>query len=467
MEALKKAEQAKQGTQDAPTAGIELQLEPIDSSGPAGEAAESADAATAAESTGEAKPAEGKTLPQLPTQLEVLDPQFIAHAEAGKRAATQEKPQPQPQQPPPSAAARPASPPPFAQPTRPGREPATGPVPARPPRPATASGPAPDADRAAAQQVFSAKQPERSRKGFAIAVGALIVLGLGGIGGYFWWQLQPKSGLIAARPAATASLARPLAAPPVAAAPAPPAAATQAAPAAQRQAPPIDDEDEDAGTPPPSRAARSAAQAATVPADAQSPIRISKSRLQANPAIERAFEAMNAGDLATAQGEYERVLRDEPKNAEALLGMAAIAVRRGDAAGADEWYLKTLEADPKDATAQAGLIGLRGHSDPLAQESRLKSLIAAQPDVPALHFALGNVYARQARWNEAQQAYFKAFSASPDNPDYLFNLAVSLDHLRQGRLAAQYYDQALAAAAQRPAGFDKAQAAARLRELRP
>jgi hypothetical protein len=37
--------------------------------------------------------------------------------------------------------------------------------------------------------------------------------------------------------------------------------------------------------------------------------------------------------------------------------------------------------------------------------------------------------------------------------------------LRQNKLAAQYYSQALAAAQNKPAGFDKAQAAARLATL--
>ena len=73
--------------------------------------------------------------------------------------------------------------------------------------------------------------------------------------------------------------------------------------------------------------------------------------------------------------------------------------------------------------------------------------------------------ASQARWREAQQAYFRAYTAEPDNPDYQFNLAVALDQLRQPRLALQYYQSALAAAAARPAAFDQAQATARVREL--
>jgi tetratricopeptide (TPR) repeat protein len=49
--------------------------------------------------------------------------------------------------------------------------------------------------------------------------------------------------------------------------------------------------------------------------------------------------------------------------------------------------------------------------------------LAAQPDSPTLNFALGNLYAQQGRWNDAQQAYFRAFAGDGDNPDYQFNLA--------------------------------------------
>jgi Tfp pilus assembly protein PilF len=204
--------------------------------------------------------------------------------------------------------------------------------------------------------------------------------------------------------------------------------------------------------------------AAQTPAP-DAPIRITTSRLKLNPALTLGFEALNNGNLGAAQGDYAQVLKAEPKNADALHGMAAIAVREGRYDEAEQYYLRSMEADPKDAIAQAGLYGLRGQVDPVSSESRLKSLIASQPDQPSLQFALGNVYAGVGRWSEAQQAFFKAYTGDPDHPDYLFNLAISLDHLRQTKLAAQYYNQALAAAANRPASFDKAQATARLREL--
>ena len=46
-----------------------------------------------------------------------------------------------------------------------------------------------------------------------------------------------------------------------------------------------------------------------------------------------------------------------------------------------------------------------------------------------------------------------------------FNLAVSLDHLRQPKVAAQHYRLALEATQRRPAGFDRERARLRLAEL--
>ncbi|MDQ5947365.1 MAG: hypothetical protein QG619_2797, partial [Pseudomonadota bacterium] len=132
---------------------------------------------------------------------------------------------------------------------------------------------------------------------------------------------------------------------------------------------------------------------------------------------------------------------------------------------AEGWYIKALEADPKDVNAQAGLINLRGQTDPAQAESRLKGLLATQPESATLNFALGNLYAAQRRWPEAQLAYFNAHTADPANPDYLFNLAASLDHMHMPKLALEYYQAALSAGAKNRTGFEAAQVKARILEL--
>src|SRR5262249_49454126 len=174
--------------------------------------------------------------------------------------------------------------------------------------------------------------------------------------------------------------------------------------------------------------------------------------------------AMQKNDLDVAREIYLGVLQREPNNRDALLGLATIDLRMRNYETAEARYLKLLELDPRDGHAHAGLLALR-QADPVASESRLKNLIASQPDSPWLHFALGNQYALQSRWSEAQQAYFRALAADPENSDYAFNLAVALDHLHQRPQAIEFYRRSRALADGRRASFDRALAAARVRDL--
>src|SRR5690606_38107543 len=153
-------------------------------------------------------------------------------------------------------------------------------------------------------------------------------------------------------------------------------------------------------------------------------------------------------------------------NRDALLGLAAVDVRMGRRAAAEAAYRELLRTDPRDAHAQAALVALHaGRVDGSAVESRLKNLLAVEPQAHVLNFALGNELARQARWPEAQQQYFKAFSADAQNADYAYNLAVSLDHLRQPKLALQYYQRALELSGGLEASFDAAAARRRIEQL--
>jgi tetratricopeptide (TPR) repeat protein len=188
--------------------------------------------------------------------------------------------------------------------------------------------------------------------------------------------------------------------------------------------------------------------------------------LQINPQVESGYNAFVTGDLAKARVDYEQALRDEPSNRDALLGLAAIDIRSGLYEAAEGRYLLLLRTDPRDANAQAGLIALRGgRMDPQVAESRVKTLIATDPQAHVLHFTLGNQFAQQARWTEAQQEFFKAYAAEPENPDFAYNLAVSLDHLRQPKLAREYYQRAVALAGTRGASFDPASVRARIAQL--
>ncbi len=355
------------------------------------------------------------------------------------------------------------------------------------PRPAAANPPADEqaTSRASAKKVFEAKFREPNpRLPFYIAMGALGVFAVGTVG-YFWYQLRPPPALVNLNPQRQAQTAVADASTPAAAPVATPTAAPGAIPGLPPTAPstatpnaPIASAPAAAATPAPRaapvelpaeapRQQRPSQRIAEVqPAPREYSANVTRNVPQVNPKVEAGYAAYTSGDLSTARSEYEQALRDEPANRDALLGVAAIDVRGGRYESAEALYLRVLQVDPRDPQAQAALISLRsGRSDPLATESRVKSLLAADPSAHALNFALGNQFAQQNRWAEAQQEYFKAYTADPENADFAYNLAISLDHLRQPRQALDYYQRAIGLSQKRGASFDVAAARARAGEL--
>lgn len=174
---------------------------------------------------------------------------------------------------------------------------------------------------------------------------------------------------------------------------------------------------------------------------------------QVAPAVQNGYAALKAGDLATARQQYDLALLQDPTNRDALLGAAAVALREHDGRQASSNYLRLLELDPNDPEALAGLAELRP-GDLQANEIKLRGLARQHPDSGPVQFALGNLFARQGRWPEAQQSYFRAFSAMPENADYAFNLGVGLDRMNQPRLAQTYYRRALELAQASPPTFN-------------
>jgi Tfp pilus assembly protein PilF len=455
LEALKKAELAKQqGTATQPPDGA--------ATPEAGGAGLTVEPAPLTES--ERPLITRDRLPDITQPLEILSEDLPS---AGAR-----------REPPPAGAAAGPQPGSAAAAERVGRSPTT-------PEPE-------EQDRLSARQLFEAKDMDYNpRRPFFIAVGALGVGALAVIG-YFLFQIYaPRPSFYTgagAKPTPIATAPAPPAAPatqpsaiPATAAPTPAAASSAPAPpsgatvpAAPQPAPSTGATRAPRASEPTPRETRApalapGALAETAPAPRAAPagpsIKVSRVEPRVEPGLERGWQALTSGNLAQAREEYLRVLAANPLDRDALLGLATIDARNQDYESAEARYYKVLELDPRDPYAQAGLIALRGQTDPVQSESRLKNLLAQQPEATFLNFALGNQYALQGRWQDAQSAYFKAYSTDPDHADYAYNLAVSLDQLHQPKLALEYYQRALVLAGKRAVGFNSAQVEARIREL--
>jgi Tfp pilus assembly protein PilF len=202
--------------------------------------------------------------------------------------------------------------------------------------------------------------------------------------------------------------------------------------------------------------------------ETSAPLKLSPSRQSPRvpPEVAKGYRDLIAGDLQGAHKSYAAALDADPLNLDALLGLATIEARTGNRMLAQNHYRRALDIDPRNATALAGLAATSEFARAEGAESRLRADLAINPASAALHFTLGNLYATQARWGEAQVEYFEAYRIDPASADYAFNLAVSLDHMRQPKLAAEYYARALDAARSQATQFDPQAVARRLAEIK-
>lgn len=303
-------------------------------------------------------------------------------------------------------------------------------------------------------------------------VNRAVLLALGGVlllaasAGYVWWQMQPPSfnpGPALASDPLAASMADAGAAGNAATAPAPAAVpatvvATSSTPTVGKVA-----------------SAPNKPAAAVKPATENDPsVNRPSKRLEirhdvpeeaVDEAVQAGYKAYQSGDLASARAAYVRALQANPRERDALLGMAAIAARQGRPDEAERLYRKQLDYDPLDEVAKAGLTGISKGMGVREREAALRNLGDQPASSAQTAVQLGNLYASEKRWNEAQQQYFRALTLEPASPDHAFNLAISLEHLDQPRLALEYYQKAQTLAAQRKPGFDPAELKTRIEAL--
>ena len=320
-------------------------------------------------------------------------------------------------------------------------------------------------DRLAVQNAFSAKQSDTTptRRPLWLAIG-VVTLSSAAIGGYFWYQLNVVNSGILTQPAPTVPLhgkANPSSSPTSASGD---NTYTQAAlPLFPEPANNIANAPQPLSNTPPNSAPRSTRGNDEPP---PSSMRLTRIKPEADAGLLNGQARLLRNELDLARQDFEQTLNRDPNNSDAMLALAAIAERQGRPADAIQLYQQAWVANPSEPSVQAAILNsAAAGSDVQNTESRLKTSLAKQPESAPLNFSLGNLYARQGRWPEAQQAYFSAVASDGDNPDYLFNLAVSLDHIRQARAAAQHYRLALEASERRPAGFNQEQVKKRLIDL--
>ncbi|WP_373976581.1 tetratricopeptide repeat protein [Chitinibacter sp. SCUT-21] len=195
-------------------------------------------------------------------------------------------------------------------------------------------------------------------------------------------------------------------------------------------------------------------------------VRFEKTARDSGEPIHAAWRAYQQGDLDGAERGYQRVLAQEPRQRDALLGLAAVQVRRGNTARAAGIYQYLLQLNPQDEEVRQAQLSLEPQRFSAEQAALLQQTNPQEPPLGTSPLLLGQYYASKAQWPQAQQQFFLAWSAQPEQADLAFNLAICLDHLAQHRLAADFYQKALDLAARTSANFERTVVESRLAQLR-
>jgi hypothetical protein len=107
---------------------------------------------------------------------------------------------------------------------------------------------------------------------------------------------------------------------------------------------------------------------------------------QENEMLSQAFRAYQDGHYDAAKSIYNGVLKSEPDNRDAHLGLGAIAISQHDRKNAYSHYVHLLELNPLDTLAMSSLIALSNSADPVKDESAIKVLLQRDDEiVPRQH----------------------------------------------------------------------------------
>jgi FkbM family methyltransferase len=160
--------------------------------------------------------------------------------------------------------------------------------------------------------------------------------------------------------------------------------------------------------------------------------------------LKQAYSLHQTGKLDDAASLYREILKQNPRDADALHLLGVIEMQKANPLAAIEWIDRAIASRPNDAEFsynRGNALGtLKRFDDAIASYDRALTI---KPDYAAAFYNRGNALRDLKRFEDALASYDHALAIKPDYAEALKNRGVALGALRHFDDALASYDRAL------------------------
>ncbi len=156
-------------------------------------------------------------------------------------------------------------------------------------------------------------------------------------------------------------------------------------------------------------------------------ISVRRPGLDTNYELNKAFTELSGGDSEKAIEVYKNILSTEPKNQDALFGLASLYHRQGQLDKARGYYATLLKNNPNHRDGLNNFLALVSDESPQEALAELVRLEQRNPDFSPIPAQQALVLNKLGYTAEARSKMLRAIELNPDNLTYKYNLAIMLD----------------------------------------
>lgn len=140
--------------------------------------------------------------------------------------------------------------------------------------------------------------------------------------------------------------------------------------------------------------------------------------------VEKADQALRAGDLAQAEERYRAVLDRSPEEADALYGLGWVYHLNGDPGRAREFFKRCVRVAPEDARCVRGLGSVAmSEGNPAQARSYYDDALKIAPNDARVLSSLGLLLLSQGLEDDALPHLLRAAQLQPERGEHHYNLA--------------------------------------------